>query len=615
MPSDNGPVLLIESKGQGGYLIVAPTDASHHDKGAQQSWEILCGGLDTMAEVHPDDHARLLDIARSFDRSVPPVPHEPPAPGTDTGDRPGDEFDASSTDVLAAAGFERLRVSPDGTTHWRRPGKDRGGWSLTVWPDGRATPWSTAIDAPAEYVSGHRRLTAWQLHVALNHAGDHSAAARAWRADHPRPPVIDALAAKPIAANAAPARRLQLVRADTIALDRPTWAWDRRIPVGGVTLMAGREGMGKTALVCWLAAQITRGQLPGRWHGQPASVVYIGHEDDRATVLNPRLVDAGADLEHFYFIDVDGGFTVARDADTLAVDLKPLPVALVIIDPLDSHLGATVDTHKKAEVQATITRMADLAQNLRCGVLGLGHLNKAPIRDLLAKIVGSVGFTTAPRSVLAVGEYPDDPNDAVCVLAKCNMANRRDVPAIRFRVGQAFVPHPDGGIAIETAHVHIVGDVTGINADALLGLDAPARSKVDAAHEWLGHALASGPVRWSELKAAADAHGHSKWALQEARKRYGESLIIEEEKTDKGRFTQWRMGGHPVETGPDDPPIPSDQEKRPSAAGVVRSLQRPDDPPKPAPFCRFRAGSTWCVNDPCPNPNHRPQPTTESDEP
>lgn len=29
------------------------------------------------------------------------------------------------------------------------------------------------------------------------------------------------------------------------------------------------------------------------------------------------------------------------------------------------------------------------------------------------------------------------------------------------------------------------------------------------------------------------------------------------------------------------------------------------------PMCTFRAGSLWCVNDPCPNPNHRtPDPET-----
>jgi hypothetical protein len=29
------------------------------------------------------------------------------------------------------------------------------------------------------------------------------------------------------------------------------------------------------------------------------------------------------------------------------------------------------------------------------------------------------------------------------------------------------------------------------------------------------------------------------------------------------------------------------------------------------PMCAFRAGSRWCINDPCPNPNHRtPDPAT-----
>jgi hypothetical protein len=470
---------------------------------------------------------------------------------------------------------------------------------------------NTAFDVTApSKPHGYTRFAAYAV---LDHHGDRSAAARAAheaRGD-------DDGGARLIAAHQRQAQsgstggkskphRLTLVKASTIGIDRPRWTWDRRISIGGVTLMVGREGMGKTAFACWLSAQITRGLLAGEWLGVGRDVVYVGHEDDRLTVLNPRLTAAGAALDRFHFVDAAGlPFTIATDADELTDKLADHPVSLVIIDPLDSHLGAGIDSHKKAEVQATIEHMARFAQRLRCGVLGLGHLNKAPIRDLLVRVVGSVGFTASVRSVLAIGEHPDNQTDTVCVLAKANMTNRRDVPMVRFHVGQA----------IDTARIEMVGEEPSIDANALLGIDADSRSKVDAAYDWLDQVLAAGPVGWPDLKAGADARGHSKWALHEARKRYGASLIIEEVKTDKGRATQWRMGGHPVETGPDDPPIPSDQEKRPSAAGVVRSLQRPDDPPKSAPFCRFRAGSTWCVNDPCPNPNHRPQPTTESDEP
>src|SRR5205823_3453607 len=104
-------------------------------------------------------------------------------------------------------------------------------------------------------------------------------------------------------------------------------------------------------------------------------------------------------------------------------------------------LGSGVDTHRKAEVQSSIQRLAELAQELRCGAIGLAHLNKGDVRELLARVVGSVGFTTATRSVLAVGEHPENRSDRVCVLAKANMVDRTTVPAVHFRVERVNLPH------------------------------------------------------------------------------------------------------------------------------------------------------------------------------
>lgn len=162
------------------------------------------------------------------------------------------------------------------------------------------------------------------------------------------------------------APRARLLLASAIAIERPTWVWERRIPVAGVTLEAGREGLGKTALLGHIAARLTHGQLAGDFYGHPADVVYVGDEDDRASVLVPRLTAAGADLDRVHFMDLPAGvpFSIGEDVDMLDELLGPLEVALVAIDPLDSHLGQSVDSHRKAEVQRAIGRLALLAQRI-----------------------------------------------------------------------------------------------------------------------------------------------------------------------------------------------------------------------------------------------------------
>lgn len=415
---------------------------------------------------------------------------------------------------------------------------------------GQVALWSAAIDGLTDRECG-ANVTVGTFLAAVAFDGDASAAAR-WLAERgvgqlaDRTTDLAALVAPGAGAEGGTAAggkpRLTLVAASTIAADRPTWVWHRRIPVGGTTLMVGYEGTGKTALVVWLAARLSRGELPGAWEARPAEVVYIGHEDDRATVLVPRLMAAGADLSRFHFVDLDGdrSFAIGADSGDLVAALAGHQVALVVLDPLDSHLGAPVDSHKKAEVQATIGRLARVAQDLRSGALGLAHFNKAPAGDVLQRTVGSRGFTTAVRSLLAVGDHPDGRGDAVCVVGKANMTDRLTVPAVRFRVDGARVDHPQGGHPIDTGVVRVVGEETGIDPDALLAtLTVEDRSTTRDAAEWLHSVLADGPAARAEVVRWGHAEGYSDKVLRLASKRCG--VDVERAEGERGRPSTWQL--------------------------------------------------------------------------
>jgi hypothetical protein len=350
--------------------------------------------------------------------------------------------------------------------------------------------------------------------------------------------LVDDLAAEVNTAGHAPVR---LTAASTICVDRPAWAWESRIPLAGVTLIPGREGEGKTALVGHIAARLTRGQLEGDRWGRPGDVVYIGHEDDRATVLVPRLIAAGADLDRFLFVDLPTGAPFALTVDTaaLARQLDGRDVAAVVLDPLDAHLGAA-DTHKKADVQAAIAHLAGLTQHLRCAGIGIAHLNKSDARDVLLKVVGSVGLTTAVRSVLAVGAHPHRDDEKVAVLRKANMTNATDVPAIRFRVEGTTINHPDDGGTVDTARVVLLGEETGINADDILtAADSEQRSKIEHAAEWLADALATGALPKRDIVTLARAEGIPDRMLERAAARL--SVTAERDESTHGRPSTWRL--------------------------------------------------------------------------
>lgn len=169
-PDGQGEDALIETRGPGGFLVVAPSAGYQRQAGAPAS----------VVTITSDEREDLLALLRAFDerptRSAGPDQFD--APGrTEGGLRPGDDFNARATwdEVLAPAGWVKVRTGARGETWWRRPGKDRG-WSATTGATAADTlhvhSTSTLFDpSPASY-------SRFGAYTRLHHGGDHDAAAR-----------------------------------------------------------------------------------------------------------------------------------------------------------------------------------------------------------------------------------------------------------------------------------------------------------------------------------------------------------------------------------------------------------------------------------------------------
>ena len=182
LASDAGGEVLIETRGEGGYAIFAPSNGGVHPTGG--AWELVSGGFETIADVTVEERDTLYDIARRLDRKPRPAAASILSTGVATDETaPWDTFTGTCDDVLIAAGFVYHSTTPDhrlggDARSYTRPGKDpREGSSATVWTDGRCTIFSSSVDTPHE-VSDRRRLSPWQLHTHLNFDGDFKAAAR-----------------------------------------------------------------------------------------------------------------------------------------------------------------------------------------------------------------------------------------------------------------------------------------------------------------------------------------------------------------------------------------------------------------------------------------------------
>lgn len=174
---DSDGQVLIETRGEGGYVVVAPSNGATHPSG--KPWALKTGGPDSIAAITGDERDALHAVCTALDRTPEPAPephHELRA--RRDGDRltPGDDYNARArwTEILEPHGW--ARVSQRGhTTYWRRPGKQVGISATTGRNDGdNLYVFSTSTEFDQE--KPYSKFAAYTL---LEHGSDFRAAARA----------------------------------------------------------------------------------------------------------------------------------------------------------------------------------------------------------------------------------------------------------------------------------------------------------------------------------------------------------------------------------------------------------------------------------------------------
>ncbi|MGX9921760.1 phage/plasmid primase, P4 family [Streptomyces sp. NPDC002248] len=184
--------VLIETRGAGGFVVVAPSHGPVHETG--RPWTLTAGAPGTVAEISADERDALFTIARMLDQQPEPTPAAPAAPrtaadafltGTNSGARtdrdglsPLDAYEAGTdwADILIPRGWALLRTASDGTRYWRRPGKSGPGVSATTGHSSdrdRLYVFSSSTEFEQE-----RPYTKPGAYALLEHGGDHKAAAR-----------------------------------------------------------------------------------------------------------------------------------------------------------------------------------------------------------------------------------------------------------------------------------------------------------------------------------------------------------------------------------------------------------------------------------------------------
>jgi hypothetical protein len=181
--------------------------------------------------------------------------------------------------------------------------------------------------------------------------------------------------------------------------------------------------------------------------------------------------------------------------------IKHTSPALVVIDPIQAYLGASVDMHRANEVRPLLQGLHALADQYGCAMVILRHLTKSVQTRAIYHGMGSIDFAAAARSILLAGSDPKNPQRRVVAQCKSSLAAAGRSITYQLREGGFWW-----------------SGFSDLIADDLLRASDEEPSAIEEASDFLKGYLAEGEKPAKEVISAAKKAGISEASLKRARK-------------------------------------------------------------------------------------------------
>lgn len=321
---------------------------------------------------------------------------------------------------------------------------------------------------------------------------------------------------------------LKLIHMEDVVSKEGEWLWYPYIPYGKITIIEGDPGEGKTTLVLKLAAALSRGlPLPcdDDKEYEPIHIIYQTAEDGIEDTIKPRLEKAGADCSMIRVID-ETDKELSMTDDRLEQAIIETGARLIILDPIQAYIGATVDMHRANEIRPVLKHLGIIAEKHNCAIILIGHMNKASGSKSTYRGLGSIDIQATARSVLLVARLRDKPNIRIMAHDKSSLAPAGD--AIGFEMTE------DNGMVCIGPY-----DIT---IDELLsGNEGRGKKKLDIAENFIKEYFGSNKVIPSnEIMMEAAKRSIKRNTLLSAKKKLG--ITSDKEKAEDGTiYWTWIM--------------------------------------------------------------------------
>lgn len=297
-------------------------------------------------------------------------------------------------------------------------------------------------------------------------------------------------------------------------LELTRWLWDNKIPKGEFSILGGYEDSMKSTMSAKVVADITHGRLQGEYYDKPKSVLWFGGEESWNKSIKPRLVAAGADLRRVHQIKPPQeqgrvlDITDPTHVDALRAAISKHDAALVLFDPMTSHMGAKNVEKEEILRDALEPLIDDVCHTDGVALLAIKHFTKLESADPSKLLGGNRAWSQIARSFLALVLHPDDdkskPRDArrIVGVQKGNMTGDR-TPLMFRPVSKTLEIE---GKQVEIATIEWLGEAEYTPEEALRARLAAERKAPEprmTAEKWLREFLKdAGPSSRSEVIAS-----------------------------------------------------------------------------------------------------------------
>lgn len=346
----------------------------------------------------------------------------PSANGTPSGDRPGDLFNASAvtwSDILIPHGWQLVKQFGADEEIWRRPGKDQGisataGHCRNDRGESLLRVFSTNA-MPLEAETAYSKFAAYTV---LNHRGDYTAAAKdlAAKGYGTQTETFQINTDGAIVPPKGPSAKFDPFSQKgqwneepeywphaslmTARFSPQPWLVDGLIMDESLTILGGRQKVGKSWLGLQIAQSVASGeQLFGK-DVEQGDVIYLAIEDG-ARRLQDRLLKQKAKMDlpivwYTRFPKLDEGGT------KLLTEICARRPRLIIIDTLAAMKSGKVDEQSSGPMGDLGNLLRRLAQHYRLSILIVHHHGKSVTLDPCHDLRGSSALGAAADVLLGM---------------------------------------------------------------------------------------------------------------------------------------------------------------------------------------------------------------------